>query len=66
MSRYRYNRQLTPPAPFVHVSVRGTLERTATAESPTQVDAAADLTIIPTRSLKGGESPSPISRSDCP
>jgi hypothetical protein len=45
--RYRYNEQLDPPAPFVHVS----LERPdggATLENlPAQVDTAADLSVVP-------------------
>ncbi len=49
MSRYRYNRQVSPPAPFVHVSVRAAVDGTTAAESAAQVDTAADLTVIPSR-----------------
>ena len=49
MSRYRYNRQVSPPAPFVHVSVRAVAVNSAVAECPAQLDTAADLTVIPTR-----------------
>jgi hypothetical protein len=49
MSRYRYNRQVSPPAPFVHESVRAALEATADVECPAQIDTAADLTVITLR-----------------
>jgi hypothetical protein len=49
MSRYKYNRQVSPPAPFVYVSVRAAVDGTMSAESPAQLDTAADLTIIPSR-----------------
>lgn len=49
MSRYRYNRQVSPPAPFVYVSVCAAVEGTAAAECPAQLDTAADLTVIPSR-----------------
>jgi len=49
MSRYRYNRQVSPPAPFIHVSVRSIAVNSAVAECPAQLDTAADLTVIPSR-----------------
>lgn len=49
MSRYRYNRQVSPPAPFVHVSVRAPVDKVAAVECPAQVNTAADLTVIPAR-----------------
>ncbi len=49
MSHYRYNRQVSPPAPFVYVSVCAAVEGTAAAECPAQLDTAADLTVIPSR-----------------
>lgn len=47
MSRYRYNRQVNPPAPFVYVSVGGPVEGTSSRECPAQLDTAADLSVIP-------------------
>ena len=49
MSHYRYNRQVSPPAPFVYVSVCAAVGGTSTAECPAQRDTAADLTVIPSR-----------------
>jgi hypothetical protein len=49
MSRYQYNRQVSPPAPSVHVSVRSVAVNSAVAECPAQLDTAADLTVIPSR-----------------
>jgi len=49
MSRYRYNQQVSPPAPFVHVSIRAVAENSAVSECPAQLDTAADLTVIPSR-----------------
>ena len=49
MSHYRYNRQVSPPAPFVYVSVCAAVEGTAAAGCPAQLDTAADLTVIPSR-----------------
>ena len=47
MIRYRFNRQLTPPAPFVLLDVqRPDGQRTASG-IPAQVDTAADMTVIP-------------------
>jgi hypothetical protein len=50
MTRYRYNRQIDPPAPFVHVAIRRPVEPSgATVENvPAQLDTAADFTTIPT------------------
>jgi hypothetical protein len=49
MVRYAYNRQVTPPAPFVHVSVRAPREGSAEVVVPAQLDPAADLSVIPGR-----------------
>lgn len=49
MVRYNYNQQVSPPAPFVHVSVRAPHEGAAETAVPAQVDTAADLTVIPGR-----------------
>ena len=47
--RYRYNRQLNPPAPFIHVHLGrpdGSLE---SRDIPAQLDTGADFTVLPTR-----------------
>lgn len=49
MVRYNYNRQVSPPAPFVHVSIRPPNEGSAEAVIPAQLDTAADLSVIPGR-----------------
>jgi predicted aspartyl protease len=47
MVRYADNRQVTPDAPFVHVSVRPPSEGHAGVVVPAQIDTAADLSVIP-------------------
>jgi hypothetical protein len=49
MVRYAYNQQVTPPAPFVHVSLRPPCEGPAGIEVPAQIDTAADVSVIPAR-----------------
>jgi predicted aspartyl protease len=49
MIRYSYNQQLTPPAPFVHVTVRPPERGIAVSDLPALVDTAADITVIPAR-----------------
>jgi predicted aspartyl protease len=49
MIRYRYNQQVSPPAPFVHVTVSPPVPGSAGAEGPAQLDTAADMTVIPWR-----------------
>jgi len=49
MVRYTYNQQVTPPAPFVHVSVRPPYEGATGIIVPAQIDTAADLSVIPGR-----------------
>jgi hypothetical protein len=49
MVRYTYNQQVSPPAPFVHVSVRPPYEGAAGIVVPAQIDPAADLSVIPAR-----------------
>jgi hypothetical protein len=49
MVRYAYNQQVTPPAPFVHVSVRAPHEGLSGVEIPAQINTAADLSVIPGR-----------------
>ena len=47
MIRYNYNRQINPPAPFVHVTIERPASGGAPAEIPAQIDSAADITVIP-------------------
>jgi predicted aspartyl protease len=47
MIRYAYNRQVEPPAPFVHVSLRRPDAAPAAVDLPAQIDTAADRTVIP-------------------
>ncbi len=49
MVRYTYNRQVTPPAPFVHVTVRPPIEGPSGVVVPAQLDTGADLSVIPLR-----------------
>lgn len=46
--RYSYNRQVTPPAPFVHVTVsRPNDANIALTDLPAQIDTGADFTVVP-------------------
>ena len=47
MIRYRYAKQLTPPAPFVYVSVGCVATGGLIPSLPAQVDTAADRTVLP-------------------
>jgi predicted aspartyl protease len=49
MIRYRYNQQVSPPAPFVHVTIRRPGDETSVRDLPAQIDTAADMTVIPWR-----------------
>jgi len=49
MIRSSYNQQLTPPAPFVHVTVRPPERGIAVSDLPALLDTAADITAIPAR-----------------
>ena len=49
MIRYSYNQQITPPAPFVHVSIRPPERGIAVSGLPALLDTAADITVIPAR-----------------
>ncbi len=49
MVRYTYNQQMSPPAPFVHVSVCSPLGGANGITVPAQIDTAADLSVIPGR-----------------
>jgi hypothetical protein len=45
--RYQYNQQVTPPAPFVHVTLGCRETRQERANVPAQLDTAADRTVLP-------------------
>ena len=47
MIRYRYSKQLTPPAPFVYVSVGCVATGALVSDLPAQIDTAADRTVLP-------------------
>lgn len=47
MNRYRDADQLTPPAPFVYVTVRCPSTGRQAASLPAQLDTAADRTVLP-------------------
>lgn len=46
-TRYNYNQQMSPPAPFVHVTVTHPQTGTSRVDLPAQIDTAADLTVLP-------------------
>jgi predicted aspartyl protease len=47
MIRYRYARHLTPPAPFVNVTLHCPQTGSRAADLPAQIDTAADRTVLP-------------------
>jgi hypothetical protein len=47
MIHYSYNRQIQPPAPFVHVTVRCAETHKQITDLPAQLDTAADRSAIP-------------------
>jgi hypothetical protein len=47
MIRYRYNQQVSPPAPFVHVTIRRPGDEALVRVLPAQMDTTADMTVIP-------------------
>ena len=47
MIRHAYNRQVDPPAPFVHVALRRPDNGPSLDNLPAQIDTAADRTVIP-------------------
>ena len=49
MIRYNDNRQINPPAPFVHVTIERPSSEGTSIEVPAQIDSAADITVIPWR-----------------
>ena len=52
MIRYRYNTQLQPPAPFVHLLLRNPADNNELSAVPAQIDTAADLTVLPQSLIK--------------
>ncbi len=47
MIRYLYNQQTDPPAPFVHVTIRGPRPGKELSNLPAQLDSAADRSTLP-------------------
>lgn len=47
MTRYRYQSDLIPPAPFVLVTLQNPLTGVSREDLPAQLDTAADRTLIP-------------------
>ncbi len=47
MIRYSYNRQVVPPAPFIHVMLRCNETGREIGPSPAQRGSAADRTVLP-------------------
>jgi hypothetical protein len=47
MSRYRYAAELSPPAPFVQVTIFCPTTGSSVARLPAQLDIAADRTVLP-------------------
>jgi hypothetical protein len=47
MTRYNYNSQVNPPAPFVLVTIRTADRIQEIADIPAQLDTAADRTVVP-------------------
>lgn len=47
MIRYRYNHQVSPPAPFAHVTVQRPDGEGPVSELPAQLDTGADMTVVP-------------------
>jgi hypothetical protein len=45
--RYRYNTQVQPPAPFVHLQLRNPADGRELSSIPAQIDTAADRTVLP-------------------
>jgi hypothetical protein len=43
--RYNYNRQVSPPAPFVHVTIAVPGEIASLQDQPAQLDCAADRSV---------------------
>jgi predicted aspartyl protease len=52
MIRYAYNRQLTPPAPFAHVTLRSVNGARELTDLPAQLDSGADRTVVPSQAVE--------------
>jgi predicted aspartyl protease len=52
MLRYRYNQQVTPPAPFVYIDCQRPLEPTERLTLPALVDTGADLSTLPSDAIQ--------------
>ena len=52
MIRYRYNQQVEPPAPLLHISLRRPDGSGPAIDSLAQLDTAADRTAIPARAVE--------------
>jgi hypothetical protein len=50
--RYGYNQQVSPPAPFVHVTVACPRTNKDWPDLPAQLDTACDRTVVPLRVLQ--------------
>src|SRR5437868_4599268 len=51
MTRYRYNEQVDPPAPFVHVTLQRPDGSKELPEKPGQLDIGANKTVIPSTAV---------------
>jgi hypothetical protein len=47
MIRYQYNRQFSPPAPFLLITLRSPKLPKEVVDFPAQIDVAADKTVLP-------------------
>lgn len=47
MIRYKFNQQVSPPAPFVHVTIGRPVDEEALPDIAAQLDTAADMTVVP-------------------
>jgi len=45
--RYGYNRQVTPPAPYVHATVHHPTDDLGLSDLPALLDSGADISVIP-------------------
>ena len=52
MIRYRYNQQVRPPAPFVHVSVQRPDAEGPVSDLAAQIDTGADMTVLPAAAVE--------------
>jgi hypothetical protein len=47
VTRYNFNRSVTPPAPFVYVTLLSRNGSGKSSEWPAQIDTGADKTVVP-------------------